>query len=227
MLRFVAAFTAVVLCLGLLPARAQNPPGSLAGVVSDTTGQPIPSVEVMVVGTNLSALTRADGSYSFSALPVGLYAVRVRRLGFVQAVRDTVRVVSGVTTHVDFQLRQPTGGDIDFVIVSASFNPVCSTDTAAAERYRVDLERLYREQSVQAEVTWSRSADVCRSAVLTMTGDSTRAASDTPFVYTLQGVSGIKYAILTNSAVRRRKSEWAGVCFFDSQWKRKGLCLAV
>jgi len=223
--RFVPAFSALVLGLGL-PAQAQNAPGSLAGVVSDTAGQPVQSAQVIVVGTNLSALTRADGSYSFSALPSGLYTVRARRIGFVQVVRDTVQVVSGVTTRVDFRLRQPTG-DIDFVIVPAGFKPVCSTDTAAAERYGVDLERIYREQLTKAEVTWSQSTDLCRTAVLMMTGDSTRVANDTPFVYTLKGVSGISYAILTNSAVRKRTSEWAGVCFFDSQWKRKGVCLAI
>jgi hypothetical protein len=226
MRRFVAAFSALVLGLGL-PTQAQNAPGSLAGLVSDTAGQPVQHAEVMVVGTNLIARTSADGSYSFSALPAGLYTVQARRVGFVQAVRDTVQVMSGVSTRVDFRLRQPTGGDIDVIIVPAGFNPVCSTDTAAAEGYRVHLERIYREQYTKAEVTWSRSADLCRTAVLMMTGDSTRVANDTPFVYTLKGVSGISYAILTNSAVRKRTSEWAGVCFFDSQWKRKGVCLAM
>src|SRR5260370_31103747 len=120
---FVPAFSALVLGLGL-PAQAQNAPGSLAGLVSDTGGRPVQYADVMVVGTNLIARTSADGSYSFSALPAGLYTVRARRLGFVQAVRDTVHVMSGGSTRVDFRLRQPTSGDIDVVIVPAGCNPV-------------------------------------------------------------------------------------------------------
>lgn len=227
MLRFVAAFCAAALAGGLRSAHPQNAPGSLVGVVSDTGGRPIQSAQVIVVETGQSALTNVDGRYSFSPVQAGLYTVRARRLGYVQDVRPSVRVASGVSTRVDFRLRLPAGGDIDVVIVPAVVNAVCSTDTAAAERYRVDLERIYREQGVRAEVTWSRSADVCRAAVLSMTGDSDGIATDTPYVYTLKGVSGIRYAILTDSAVRRKHGEWAGACFFDDRWRMKGVCLAI
>lgn len=226
MLRFVAGLSAAVIGFAVLPAQAQRAPGSVVGVVMDTAGHPLHYAEVIVRGTNLVARTGGDGSYAFPAVAEGLYTLRARLIGFLQAEVDTVRVKSGDTTRVDFRLRQPTG-DIDFVIVPARFNPVCSADSAVAEGYRAHLERIYREQSLKAEITWSRSAELCRAAVLTMIGDSAKVVTDTPFVYTVKGVSGVSYAILTNGAVRRRRSEWAGVCFFDRQWRMKGVCLAV
>src|SRR5438094_10599952 len=73
------ATSLVFLCLGS-SAHAQLPTATISGVVKDATGAVVPGV--LVVATNAgTGLTRSvtsveDGSYRFSALPVGTYNVR-------------------------------------------------------------------------------------------------------------------------------------------------------
>ena len=79
--------------------------GSITGSVRDAaTSAPLGGVSVMVVGTRLAATTGADGQYAITAVPVGSYRLRARRLGY--APGDTSVVVQeGQPTAVDFSLR--------------------------------------------------------------------------------------------------------------------------
>ncbi|HEV8263415.1 MAG TPA: SusC/RagA family TonB-linked outer membrane protein [Gemmatimonadales bacterium] len=80
------------------PAAAQT--GQIVGTVSDsTTGQPIASAEVTVVGTVHRARTRDDGTYAIIGVAVGTRTVEVRHLGY-QPRRQTGVVVSsdGIAT---------------------------------------------------------------------------------------------------------------------------------
>lgn len=105
----------LVLLLGLwiplaagLPAaaRAQGAPPAVIGVVTDTLGRPIQHARVVVVGVNDTVVTAADGRYSFPNLPAGRYTMRAMFLGYLREQRDSVRVVAGTSTRVDFRLRQ-------------------------------------------------------------------------------------------------------------------------
>lgn len=52
-----------------LPDRAAQQPGTITGIVTDTNGQPLPGVTVLVKGTTTGTISNADGNYSLTNVP--------------------------------------------------------------------------------------------------------------------------------------------------------------
>jgi TonB-linked SusC/RagA family outer membrane protein len=87
-----------------VPARAQGT-GRITGTVTDSTsGRPIGTVQVSVVGTRLGAASDESGRYSINSVPVGTYSVETRRLGYKPRVVTGVTVTEGGTATADFPL---------------------------------------------------------------------------------------------------------------------------
>ncbi len=86
-----------------MPLSAQDQ-GTITGRVLDsTTSQVLSNVTVSVEGTDRRAVTRVDGSYFISGVPVGTYRLGARRIGFATQQR-TVTVTAGGSASVDFML---------------------------------------------------------------------------------------------------------------------------
>ena len=105
-LHTLAALLAV--SLFALPAAAQEQRGSIVGVVTDASGAVLPGVAVevrspSVVGVN-HAVTDAQGSYRFPALPVGTYQVTANLQGFVAATGEAV-VTLGKQLTIDLTMK--------------------------------------------------------------------------------------------------------------------------
>jgi TonB-dependent starch-binding outer membrane protein SusC len=80
--------------------------GSIAGTVRDaSSGAPLPSARVAVVGTRFSAETRADGQYAIADVPPGNRRLRVRALGYTP-MDTAVAVQDGQETVVDLGLQR-------------------------------------------------------------------------------------------------------------------------
>ena len=78
--------------------------GNIAGQITDSTSkQPVANAQVSVVGTQIGALTRLDGRYFLTGVPVGPHQVRVTRIGFA-AQEKPATVNAGGTTTLDFTL---------------------------------------------------------------------------------------------------------------------------
>ena len=78
--------------------------GNIAGQIVDSTSkQPVANAQVSVVGTQIGALTRLDGRYFLTGVPVGPHQVRVTRIGFA-AQEKPATVNAGGTTTIDFTL---------------------------------------------------------------------------------------------------------------------------
>jgi len=83
---------------------AQQLPATLVGVVRDTTGTPIPAVEVRFAGADfISVRTNDSGGFRMVNLPVGIGQVTLRRMGFAPASAE-VRLRSGRTDSLVFSL---------------------------------------------------------------------------------------------------------------------------
>src|SRR6476619_1044560 len=95
-----------VLLGGLLPAlvHAQNATsGAIRGRVLGADGTPVPAAQVAAVnaatGFTRRALSDDNGNYAALLLPPGTYSLRVQRIGFRPATRDSVLVrISEVAT---------------------------------------------------------------------------------------------------------------------------------
>lgn len=68
--------------------------GRISGIVSDETGQPVPSVQVQVVGTRFGALTDQAGRFTIVGVTPGTYQLRAQRIGYRPVVQD-ITLASG------------------------------------------------------------------------------------------------------------------------------------
>src|SRR6266404_814847 len=105
-------FVWVVLLLGVfgmvLPGSAQFQNGTLRGVVLDQSGAVVPNAKVMATneGTSVEASTTTTsvGVYTFPALLVGSYKLRVEVPGFKTYIRPGIRVLAAQVTDVTANL---------------------------------------------------------------------------------------------------------------------------
>lgn len=78
--RFALAVAMILAALAPTLARAQGV--TVAGVVVDTAGQPLPAVEVILPGSAARAMTDDAGRFRLVGLPVGSLVLRARRIGY-------------------------------------------------------------------------------------------------------------------------------------------------
>ena len=79
--------------------------GKIAGYVVDSnTGEPLPGANVVIEGTQRGAACDVDGYFFISRLNPGSYDVQARMMGYKNLTITGVRVTSGHTTSVDFDL---------------------------------------------------------------------------------------------------------------------------
>jgi hypothetical protein len=80
------------------PAEFTEETGAVSGTVTTSDLQPIANAEVGMDGSHWTALSAADGSFSFSKIPPGDYIVEAGQLGYDVAQR-AVRVEAGRVTN--------------------------------------------------------------------------------------------------------------------------------
>jgi outer membrane receptor protein involved in Fe transport len=79
--------------------------GKIRGKVIDKeTKEPLPGVNVVVVGTAFGAATDLKGEYVIVNVPVGVYDVRASFVGYRAMTVKGVRVLPDFTTEVNFEL---------------------------------------------------------------------------------------------------------------------------
>jgi TonB-dependent SusC/RagA subfamily outer membrane receptor len=113
-----ACVVAPLLCvLGVGAAAAQQ--GTITGRVTDArSGQPVPSAQVRVVGSNQMALTNAEGRYTLRGVSPGATSVRVLVIGYSERSQQ-VTVATGEPATLDFAL-QPSAISLAPVVVTAT-----------------------------------------------------------------------------------------------------------
>src|SRR5882757_5421440 len=113
---------AFLLLLTPQAAQAQNYAGSVRGTVTDPSGAAVAGATVTLrnVGNNetLTATTTATGAYSFAAVNVGTYELKVKAASFKEVVAKNVEVHVSTPTEVNAQLS--LGAASEVVTVEAS-----------------------------------------------------------------------------------------------------------
>ncbi len=82
---------------------APPPVGSISGTVKDSLGQPVIAATLQVEGTQLGAVTDAEGRYRISGVRAGPQTITVRRIGY-QLLSKAVTVQDGASETLDFVL---------------------------------------------------------------------------------------------------------------------------
>jgi hypothetical protein len=100
------------------PAVAQNAP-MVAGQVTDSAGTPVVNALVWVLGTKLVDTTDREGRYRFDIVPGRTASIKTGFIGYRAEVRDSIPLVPGRTTSVDFRLVEGfRDGDIEIIHVT-------------------------------------------------------------------------------------------------------------
>ena len=96
-----------VLAAGAAPCVAQEAgTGSVRGVVLTLDGLvPVARAEVSLEDTRFRTLTGDDGTYTLERIPVGMYRLQVRRIGFERVLTNRLEVLPGSMRVIDLALR--------------------------------------------------------------------------------------------------------------------------
>lgn len=106
--------------------------GRLAGRVTETaTGEPLPFVNVVIMGTSLGAATDIDGYYSIINVPPGNYIVKASAIGYNTVSFQDVKVSIDLTTTIDFKLSEESVELGEEVVVIAT-KPLVKMDLTAS-----------------------------------------------------------------------------------------------
>ena len=79
--------------------------GSVKGTVTDELGEALPSVNIVVEGTNLGVSTDNKGVYLLSNIPIGNQNLEVSFIGF-ESVTKAVSIIEGKTTELSITLKE-------------------------------------------------------------------------------------------------------------------------
>ncbi len=119
---------AFVVMLGMVSMVLAGSTGKIAGVVTDAeTGEPLPGVNVVIVGTNFGASTDIDGTYVILNVPPGVYTLEFSYIGYQTVRVKDVRVNVDFTTRVD-QKMKATVLEGEVVEVLGEKNPLVRAD---------------------------------------------------------------------------------------------------
>lgn len=94
----------LLLVIGAGPAAAQQAGQIVGTVVDKATGRPVSGVELSLVGGTAKAGSDLAGRFRLGAVPPGTYSVLARLIGYRPLKQDSVRVVPGQSTMLNFAL---------------------------------------------------------------------------------------------------------------------------
>jgi len=133
-------------------ASAQERFGGLAGIVTDTSGSPVPGATITVTskesGAVRTTVSGGDGSYRMELTP-GRYSVAVELQGFQKAQADDLLILLGRT--VDFPAKLTVGALTETVNVTADAErQIDLTSTTVAHNVTAEeLDRMPKARTFQ------------------------------------------------------------------------------
>jgi hypothetical protein len=93
--------------------------GKIAGTVIDAnTGEPLPGANILVQGTDLGAACDAEGYFYIIRLDPGNYNVQARMMGYTTVTQTNVRVISGHTTPLNFEMESGIVADTGITVIA-------------------------------------------------------------------------------------------------------------
>jgi outer membrane receptor protein involved in Fe transport len=115
----------LLLCILFLPALAQVDRATLTGTVTDPSGAVVSGVSIQAesetTGLRRQTLSSNSGTFSFAALPIGVYTLTASHPGFNTATANNIRLGVGETRTLDLALA-----------ISGTFTTVTVESTVAA-----------------------------------------------------------------------------------------------
>ncbi|MCF8240668.1 MAG: TonB-dependent receptor [Melioribacteraceae bacterium] len=118
--------------------------GKISGMVTDqTTGEALIGANIIIDGTSTGASSDLEGFYAIMNVHPGDYTVIASMVGFRRIVVNNVKVVSGKTTSLNFEMEEGTTEISGEVVITAT-RPVIRKDLTSSELTvsAEDIEKL-------------------------------------------------------------------------------------
>ncbi len=184
------------------------PTGSIAGVVTDETGEPLPGVNVVITGTTQGASSDVDGRYLIENLEPGVYTLQASFIGYVTQTVEDVAVAEGRTTTVDLTLEPVTMGLDEVIVVGYGelrrrdlTGSVASVDASKlAEMPVTSVEQILQGRAAGVQVIRNSGAPGAAFTVRIRGGNSMRGGNDPLYVvdgFPLASIGGDGGSILS------------------------------
>ena len=157
--------------------------GKIAGNVFDqSTGEPLPGANVIVVGTLMGTSTDVDGFYFIINIPPGVYSVSVSYMGYEKMTKSEVMVMADLTTSIDFSLLITAIKGKEVIVVAE--RPIIEKDVTGSVA-------LLDAGSIERAPISNLNDAVRQQTGIYYTGETTymRAGLATEINYRLDGVS--------------------------------------
>jgi outer membrane receptor protein involved in Fe transport len=134
-LKPLASLLALLLIAAPLAYSQSKETGAIIGTALDEENSPLPGVTITLSSPQLmgvrTAVTGADGSFRFPALPPGDYVVTAELPGFTTVRRENVRVSTTVRLTLDFTMKLATIEEEVTVIAESPTVDIKSSETAS------------------------------------------------------------------------------------------------
>lgn len=136
-------FYKILLMILFASSFAFSQSGRISGKVTDKqTGEPLIGANIIIVGTSLGAASDVNGEYLISNVNAGDYSVKASYIGYQDVTVSNLKVTSGLTTRLDFEL-QPTGFSTAEVVIVSQRPLIEKTSTNAVRVIgSEDMDRL-------------------------------------------------------------------------------------
>lgn len=93
--------------------------GTISGQVKSADGKPLAYANVIIVGTNLGAMSLQDGKFTIPGVPAGTYTVKALMMGYKPTEKPGIVVSSGDNTSLSFALEETIVAKTQEILVTA------------------------------------------------------------------------------------------------------------
>ncbi len=122
MSKYILIFCTLILMSSQAAAQSG---GKIVGKITDaSTGQPLVGCSIFIENIMLGDATDEDGTYLILNIPSGTHNVRVKMLGYNTQVVEGVKVSSGLTVTLDFELQPESIKMQEVTVTSYKIPPV-------------------------------------------------------------------------------------------------------
>ncbi|MFV1883702.1 MAG: TonB-dependent receptor [Balneola sp.] len=104
--------------------------GKITGFVTDSNGDPLPGVTVIIQGTTQGDASTLDGYYQILNVKPGNYTLRASYIGFATVVVENVEVNVNLTTEVDITMEEQTIEGEEILVIAEQ--PVVKKDVSSS-----------------------------------------------------------------------------------------------
>ena len=193
---------AVILLIVPAHLAAGQVAATFSGVITDSSGVPIPGVNVFIAGSMTGTVTDDDGRYRLSGIPLGTLRLAVSRVGYT-------------SQHQDVFVREARVYTFDFQLEIAVYEIGEITVAADNKRWKRQLERFTRV--FIGETPWAAKTEITNSEVLDFSskGGDFRAQASEPLVIENRAL-GYKLTYFLNEFVAHPTGwRWDGEPLFE------------